>query len=245
MGSILLTLDVLPNEFPKATKIDAAASAGAQIAPSSGPSAKVATIRVEPAERMPVQSGHQRPPHASPSIRRMSRELGIDLSAVRGTGPRGRIVKDDLQRFVKAALSSPVTCEDGSMSGLKLAPWPTVDFSKFGKVERTQLSKLRKLSGTNLSRNANVIPHVTNFEDADITDLDAFRCTLNLEMNSDVKLTVLPFFDQGCGRDPCEVRRIQRLSGRRRFNTQAILSHRVCRRHRKRIARSGDPRCRP
>jgi pyruvate dehydrogenase E2 component (dihydrolipoamide acetyltransferase) len=193
VGSILLTLDVLPNEFPKATKIDAAASAGAQIAPSSGPSAKVATIRVEPAERMPVQSGHQRPPHASPSIRRMSRELGIDLSAVRGTGPRGRIVKDDLQRFVKAALSSPVTCEDGSMSGLKLAPWPTVDFSKFGKVERTQLSKLRKLSGTNLSRNANVIPHVTNFEDADITDLDAFRCTLNLEMNSDVKLTVLPF----------------------------------------------------
>jgi pyruvate dehydrogenase E2 component (dihydrolipoamide acetyltransferase) len=135
----------------------------------------------------------QRAPHASPSIRRLSREFGIDLKAVRGTGPRGRIVKEDLQQFVKAALSAP-NSSGAHSSGLQIAPWPEIDFSKFGKIERAELSKIRKLSGTNLSRNSIVIPHVTNFEEADITDLEAFRCTLNSEMKSaDPKLTVLPF----------------------------------------------------
>ena len=126
----------------------------------------------------------------------MSREFGIDLNIVRGSGPRGRIMKEDLSGFVKAALAAPAASGIEGLVDIKIAPWPNVDFSKFGQVERAQLSKIRKFSGANLARNSIVIPHVTNFEDADITDLDAFRCTLNAETRSpdtDAKMTILPF----------------------------------------------------
>jgi pyruvate dehydrogenase E2 component (dihydrolipoamide acetyltransferase) len=159
------------------------------------PSAKVVPIRAEPSERMtPAPVATQRSPHASPSIRRMAREFGIDLHTVQGTGPRGRIVKEDLRGYVKAVLSAPAASQGDAGGGIRIAPWPEVDFSKFGTIERSPLSKIRKLSGTNLTRNAIIIPHVTNFEDADITDLEVFRTSLNLETrSSDAKITILPF----------------------------------------------------
>ena len=137
----------------------------------------------------------QRDAHASPSIRRIAREFGIALSAVTGTGPRGRIVRDDLHRFVKGTLattSAPASSD--SVGGLKLAPWPQIDFAKFGATTRAPLSKMRKISAANLARNAVIIPHVTNFEDADITELEAFRRTLNAERPAaGDKITILPF----------------------------------------------------
>jgi pyruvate dehydrogenase E2 component (dihydrolipoamide acetyltransferase) len=133
-------------------------------------------------------------PFASPSLRRLAREFGIDLRRVSGTGPRGRILKEDLQAFAKVALTKVESREPASVSGgLKLAPWPQVDFAKFGDIERTQLSKIRKISGANLARNWAMIPHVSNFEEADITDLEAFRQTINGEGASDVKVTLLAF----------------------------------------------------
>jgi pyruvate dehydrogenase E2 component (dihydrolipoamide acetyltransferase) len=193
IGSMLLTLDVGSAVESGALPTIAAASA-AKAAPIFELSSKVVTIRPESiAPDSKPQSAFTRSPHASPSVRRMSREFGIDIGAVRGTGPRGRIVKEDLQRFVKAMLSTPGSANGGGGS-LQVAPWPEIDFSKFGKIERTELSKIRKLSGANLSRNSIVIPHVTNFDEADITDLEAFRRALNAEMSAkSAKMTVLPF----------------------------------------------------
>lgn len=195
VGSMLLTLESESgsSESPPAQTTPSVSMP--KMATTSIPGANVVSIRAEPIEGVAkVQNGLQRSPHASPSIRRMSREFGIDLGAVRGTGPRGRIIREDLQHFVKTALSAPASGSGESAGGIQIAPWPKVDFSKFGKIERAQLSKIRKLSGANLARNSLIIPHVTNFEDADITDLDAFRRTLNLEMRStDPKMTILPF----------------------------------------------------
>jgi pyruvate dehydrogenase E2 component (dihydrolipoamide acetyltransferase) len=128
-------------------------------------------------------------------VRRFGRELGVDLFAVKGSGPRGRILKEDLQGFVKtamaAAASNPITDRGG---GLKLAAWPQIDFSKFGNIDRAPLTKIRRIAGENLSRNWAVIPHVTNFEDADITDLDAFRQQMNAEAEIPAtKVTMLAF----------------------------------------------------
>jgi pyruvate dehydrogenase E2 component (dihydrolipoamide acetyltransferase) len=193
VGSMLLTLDV-SSEATDSEPLPKIAASWPTMAPIAEPSPKVVSIRPEPlAPEIKARPAFQRSPHASPSVRRMSREFGIDLGAVQGTGPRGRIVKDDLQRFVKAALSTPSSSNAG-VAGISVAPWPEIDFSKFGEIEHAELSKIRKLSGTNLSRNSIVIPHVTNFEEADITDLEAFRGTLNQEMTSaDAKMTVLPF----------------------------------------------------
>jgi pyruvate dehydrogenase E2 component (dihydrolipoamide acetyltransferase) len=194
-GSILLNLEVgstIEDPIPVP-----GADAAASLPPTAEPSANVVSLRVESPERTMQPSGAlQRTPHASPSIRRISREFGIDLATVQGSGRRGRIRKEDLQNFVKSTLSAvPVTGNSaGDPGGVKVAPWPVVDFSKFGKIERTALSKIRKMSGANLARNSIVIPHVTNFDDADITDLDAFRRSLNEESKSpDVKMTILPF----------------------------------------------------
>lgn len=133
-------------------------------------------------------------PHASPSVRRFARELGVDLTKVGGTGPKGRISKDDVQSFVKGRLAEG-NAASASADGLALLPWPQIDFAKFGPVERVPLSKIRQISGANLTRNAVVIPHVTNFDEADITELEAFRVALNSEnTKSGPKLTILPFF---------------------------------------------------
>lgn len=144
-------------------------------------------------------------PHASPSVRKFARELGVPLDEVKGSGPKGRITQDDIQNFTKQVMSgatqtraiaakAPAAASGGSGVGLDLLPWPKVDFAKFGPVERKDLSRIKKISGANLHRNWVVIPHVTNHDDADITDLEAFRVQFNKENEkSGVKVTMLAF----------------------------------------------------
>ena len=144
-------------------------------------------------------------PHASPSIRRFARELGVPLAEVKGSGPKGRITQADVQGFVKGVMAgdakteaqkakAPAAAAAGGGSFPGLLPWPQVDFSKFGPVERKDLSRIKKISGANLHRNWVVIPHVTNHDDADITELEAFRVQLNKENEkSGVKVTMLAF----------------------------------------------------
>ena len=147
-------------------------------------------------------------PHASPSIRKFARELGVDLATVRGSGPKQRITEADVRNFVKGAVAQLAQGNSTSVSkanvsndgaGLGLIPWPKVDFAKFGPIESKPLSRIKKLSGANLHRNWVMIPHVTNCDDADITDLEAFRVQLNKENEkSGVKLTMLAFLIKAC-----------------------------------------------
>src|SRR5258708_946255 len=139
--------------------------------------------------------------HASPSVRRFARELGVDLAQVKGTGPKGRVLQDDVRNFVKAALAPGArpAAAPAVGSGLAVLPWPQVDFAKFGPIERVAMSRIRKLAGPNLHRNWVTIPHVTNHEDADVTELEAFRLQLNKENErSGVKLTMLAFLIKAC-----------------------------------------------
>jgi pyruvate dehydrogenase E2 component (dihydrolipoamide acetyltransferase) len=137
--------------------------------------------------------------HASPAIRRFARELGVDLSQVRGSGPNGRITREDVQGYVKGALVAPPAPSGGgahagavSGFGLGLPPWPSVDFAKFGPIERVALTRIQKISGPVLARNWVMIPHVTQNDDADVTELEAFRKQINGE-RKDVKVTMLAF----------------------------------------------------
>jgi pyruvate dehydrogenase E2 component (dihydrolipoamide acetyltransferase) len=144
-------------------------------------------------------------PHASPSVRKFARELGVPLEEVKGSGPKGRITQDDVQGFTRAVMAgtastkaqaakTPAPATGGGGEALGLLPWPKVDFTKFGPVERRDLSRIKKLSGANLHRNWVMIPHVTNHDDADITELEAFRVMLNKENEkSGVKVTMLAF----------------------------------------------------
>ncbi|GHH58053.1 dihydrolipoyllysine-residue acetyltransferase [[Pseudomonas] boreopolis] len=139
-------------------------------------------------------------PYASPAVRVFARELGVDLNQVKGTEKGGRITREDVQKFVKAALSGRVPAAAGGAAaaggGLNLLPWPKVDFAKFGEVETQPLSRIKKISGANLARNWAMIPHVTQFDQADITELEELRVQLNKEAEkakSGVKLTMLAF----------------------------------------------------
>jgi pyruvate dehydrogenase E2 component (dihydrolipoamide acetyltransferase) len=158
-------------------------------APAAVPAAAVASAGSPvPAHQPGTPSG--RLPHASPSIRKLARELGVPLEEVTGTGPKGRIVQQDLQGFVKAVMAgsqqtaaqkakappAAAGAAGGAFPGL--LPWPQVDYAKFGPVERKDLSRIKKISGANLHRNWVLIPHVTNHDDADITELEAFRVTM-------------------------------------------------------------------
>jgi pyruvate dehydrogenase E2 component (dihydrolipoamide acetyltransferase) len=134
-------------------------------------------------------------PYASPAVRLFARELGVDLAKVSGSARSGRIVKEDVQAFVKSALAGAGPAERSAApagGGLNLLPWPKVDFAKFGAVELQPLSRIKKISGANLARNWAMIPHVTQFESADITEMEAFRKKLG-EENKDLKLTPLVF----------------------------------------------------
>lgn len=130
--------------------------------------------------------------HASPAIRRFARELGVPVAQVKGSGEKGRVTKDDVQNFVKAALAQPRAAAGGN--GLQVAAMPVVDFAKFGAIETRPLSRIKKISGANLHRNWVSIPHVTQFDEADITDMDAFRKELGVEYaRQNIKITPLAF----------------------------------------------------
>jgi pyruvate dehydrogenase E2 component (dihydrolipoamide acetyltransferase) len=152
-------------------------------------------------------------PHASPSVRRLARVLGVPLDEVSGGGPKGRITPADVEGFVKRVMSgevrtaaqvaksppAPAPAASAGGAGLDLLPWPKVDFAKFGPVERKDLSRIKKISGANLHRNWVVIPHVTNHDDADVTELEAFRVQLNKEHEkSGIKVTMLAFLIKAC-----------------------------------------------
>jgi len=136
--------------------------------------------------------------HASPAVRRFARELGVDLTRVSGSGPKGRITKDDVQSFVKRALSGGGAAAAGG-GCLALPSMPAVDFSKFGETEEIELNRIKKISGAHLHRSWITVPHVTQFDEADITELEAFRKSLKDEaMKQDVRLTFMPFLMKAC-----------------------------------------------
>ena len=159
-----------------------------------------------PADSLPGQASH-----ASPSVRRFARELGVDVSRVQGSGPKGRIMQSDVQAYVKGVVSNaaaPVARSGGAgLGGLDLLPWPKIDFAKFGAIETQPLSRIKKISGANLSRNWAMIPAVTYHEDADFTELEAFRLQINQENEKsgdksahlgNTKLTMLTFLIKAC-----------------------------------------------
>ena len=137
-------------------------------------------------------------PYASPTVRRYARELGVDLASVKGTGRKGRITRADVEAAGSGAPSGAEGPASGgaAIPGLDLAPWPTVDFEKYGPVERVPLSRIKRISGPNLARNWVMIPHVTHHDEADITDLEAFRKQVNAEQ--DIKLTMVALLLKAC-----------------------------------------------
>jgi len=146
-------------------------------------------------------------PHASPSVRKFARELGVPLEEVKGNGPKGRISQDDVHAFTKAVMAGATQTKaqaakvpaSGEGAALGLIPWPKVDFAKFGPIERKEMGRIKKISGANLLRNAIMIPAVTNHDDADITELEAFRVSTNKENEkSGVKVTMLAFLIKAC-----------------------------------------------
>jgi pyruvate dehydrogenase E2 component (dihydrolipoamide acetyltransferase) len=177
----------------------AAVAAPAPVVQAAAVPAPVASVAV-PAHDPSTPKGQL--PHASPSVRKFARELGVPLEEVKGSGPKGRIVDTDVKNFTKSVMSGAVRTQamgaaasgGGDGAGLGLLPWPKVDFAKFGPIERKDLSRIKKISGANLHRNWVMIPHVTSYEDADITDLEALRVQLNKEHEkAGVKFTMLAF----------------------------------------------------
>ncbi|GAC34798.1 dihydrolipoyllysine-residue acetyltransferase [Paraglaciecola polaris] len=176
-GSIVLLLEVAgsaPKAAPKAAQKTSEPKAAQTAAPQNTP--KSAPVPHHPSAGERGKAGKV---HASPSVRRVAREFGVDLTLVKGTGPKNRVLKEDVQSFVKYELSRPKMTAGSSVSngggGLQVLAPPKVDFSKFGEVEEIPLTRIQKISGPNLHRNWVTIPHVTQFEEADITDMEAFR----------------------------------------------------------------------
>jgi pyruvate dehydrogenase E2 component (dihydrolipoamide acetyltransferase) len=191
-----------PAQAAAAAPAAATASAPAPVAASPAPAASPAAAA---APNDPTTAPTGTLPHASPSVRKFARELGVPLEEVKGSGPKGRITQEDVQGFTKAVMSGQASTKasaakapaggggaDGAALGL--IPWPKVDFTKFGPIERKDLSRIKKLSGANLHRNWVMIPHVTNNDEADITELEAFRVSTNKENEkSGIKVTMLAF----------------------------------------------------
>ncbi len=179
-GSIIATLEPAQTENAPAPQADSPKVAPAAEVPKAAPAA---------AESRAGENGSV---HASPSIRRFARELGVDLHAVAPSGPNGRVTREDVQNFVKSAV------RDGGArtgaGGLQLAPMPKIDYAQYGEIERKPLSRIKKISGPVLQRNWVTIPHVTQDDDADVTDLEEFRKELNAELGKrGIKVTMLAF----------------------------------------------------
>jgi len=216
-GSVVLVLEAsgaasapapAPAEAPAAAAVTAPAVASA---PTQAPAPVVASVVASSAISAAPAHNPGAPslglPHASPSVRKFARELGVPLEEVKGNGPKGRISQDDVQAFTKAVMAGSTqtkaqaakTPAGGDGAALGLIPWPKVDFAKFGPIERKEMGRIKKISGANLLRNAIMIPAVTNHDDADITDLEAFRVSTNKENEkSGVKVTMLAFLIKAC-----------------------------------------------
>ena len=218
-GSVVLTIEAAAGAAVPAV---AAASAPAAVAPmAAAPAPVVAPAPVAPVAPVvaPVAVAVAAPahapgaatlgmPHASPSVRKFARELGVPLAEVKGAGPKGRIALEDVQGFTRAVMAGSTQTQaqaakapagGGDGAGLGLIPWPKIDFAKFGPIERKEMGRIKKISGANLLRNAVMIPAVTNHDDADITDLEAFRVATNKENEkSGVKVTMLAFLIKAC-----------------------------------------------
>ncbi len=175
-----------PSEAPAVPPAEAPAAAAETPAPASPPVHREPPLPVEPA-------AHDSPAHASPAIRRFARELGVDIRQVSGSGPKGRILKEDVQNFVKSALAGGAATAAPS-GGFAMPRMPEVDFSQFGEIDTQPLGRIKKISGAHLHRSWITVPHVTQFDEADITDLEAFRKSLAKEAERrGVRLTPLVF----------------------------------------------------
>jgi len=187
-----------PSAAPAAATTSVAAAASAPVVSAAPPAAL-------PAHEPTAPSGSL--PHASPSVRKFARELGVPLAEVKGSGPKGRITDEDVKNFTQAVMSGATRTQamgaqpaaGGDGAALGLLPWPKVDFAKFGEVERKELSRIKKISGANLHRNWVMIPHVTHNENADVTELEALRVQLNKENEkAGIKFTMLAFVIKAC-----------------------------------------------
>jgi pyruvate dehydrogenase E2 component (dihydrolipoamide acetyltransferase) len=195
-GSVIVTLETKA-AAPQPTPAPPPSPSPVQV-----PEVPVAT-QAPAAPAMPAAAPAQRDGivHASPAVRKLARELGVDLHGLSGTGPRGRVLREDLQSFVKSALQDRGTTPAGGFGVAGLPAWPKVDFAQYGEIERKPLPRIKKLSGPNLHRNWLQIPHITNYDEADVTELEAFRTAINAERakspstNSPpaAKLTMLAF----------------------------------------------------
>jgi len=213
-GSIVLKLEtsdaasavaVAASAAPAVTAASAPVIAAPAIAAVSAPAVIPAVAVAAPAHQ-PANALSGDLPHASPSVRKFARELGVPLNEVKGSGPKGRISQEDIQSFSRAVMTGETRTQAqaakapaGDGAGLGLIPWPKVDFAKFGPIKRKELGRIQKISGANLLRNAVMIPAVTNHYDADITELEAFRVLTNKENEkSGVKVTMLAFLIKAC-----------------------------------------------
>lgn len=194
-GVAILELEVaqaaVSTSAPKASTVQASTSAPTLApAPSSAPKIE------ESAQPKPADNSRSSGAYAGPAVRKLARELGVELDSVQGTGPRGRLVKEDIQAFVKNTLAG---ASQGAASGAGIPSIPAVDFAKFGEIEIEPMSKLHKVVSANMHRSWLNIPHVTQFDDADITDLEDFRAGLKAEAERrGVKITPLPFLLKAC-----------------------------------------------
>jgi pyruvate dehydrogenase E2 component (dihydrolipoamide acetyltransferase) len=209
-GSVIATLEMgdVATVAPAAVPVPVAAPSAplpAVVAPAVSVPVPSAPLAAVPAHA-PTAAPSSDLPHASPSVRKFARELGVPLNEVKGSGPKGRIGLEDIQAFSRGVMSGDTRTQAqsskapaGDGAGLGLLAWPKVDFAKFGPIERKEMGRIQKISGANLLRNAVMIPAVTNHDDADITELEAFRVATNKEHEkSGVKVTMLAFLIKAC-----------------------------------------------
>jgi pyruvate dehydrogenase E2 component (dihydrolipoamide acetyltransferase) len=173
---------------PKLESVPPRVAAPAPSAERPKPAASANVIPIDAATEAPTS---ERKSHASPAVRKFARELGVDLTRIKGTGLNGRIFRSDVQAFVKNSMTQEKRA--GASTPFELAAWPKVDFARFGEIERKPLSRIRRLSKSNLARNWVMIPHVTQFDDADVTDLEAFRQEINRGAKDGLRVTILAF----------------------------------------------------